>query len=51
VIADLQFQPLRALARAGMAPVPGQLSFSSTLAEALQPLLTDVEVDSVPASR
>ena len=49
VIADLQFQPLRALARAGMAPVPGRLSFSSTLAEALQPLLTDAGADSSAA--
>lgn len=39
VIADLQFQPLRALARAGMTPVEGRLRFSPTLAEALQPLL------------
>ena len=39
VIADLQFQPLRTLARAGMAPVEGVLTFSSTLTEALQPLL------------
>ena len=41
VVADLQFQPLRALARAGMAPVEGRLRFSPTLAEALQPLLHD----------
>jgi SulP family sulfate permease len=40
VVADLQFQPLRALARAGMAPIEGELSFAPTLAEALQPLLT-----------
>jgi SulP family sulfate permease len=40
VVADLQFQPLRALARAGMAPIEGELSFTPTLAEALQPLLT-----------
>jgi SulP family sulfate permease len=40
VVADLQFQPLRALARAGMAPIVGELSFTPTLAEALQPLLT-----------
>ena len=49
VVADLQFQPLRALARAGMAPVPEVLRFSSTLTEALQGLVTDVEVDSSPA--
>jgi len=49
VIADLQFQPLRALARAGMAPVPGRLSFSSTLAEALQPLMADAGADSSAA--
>jgi SulP family sulfate permease len=47
VIADLQFQPLRALARAGMAPVAGQVGFSPTLAEALQPLLmADAAADS-----
>ncbi|GAA0787242.1 C4-dicarboxylic acid transporter DauA [Marinobacterium sediminicola] len=40
VIADLQFQPLRALARAGMMPVEGELKFTPTLAEALQPLLS-----------
>jgi SulP family sulfate permease len=40
VVADLQFQPLRALTRAGMAPIEGELSFAPTLAEALQPLLT-----------
>ncbi|GAA0681172.1 C4-dicarboxylic acid transporter DauA [Marinobacterium maritimum] len=39
VVADLQFQPLRALARAGMVPVEGELRFTPTLAEALQPLL------------
>ncbi len=39
IVADLQFQPLRALARAGMAPVEGELKFTPTLAEALQPLL------------
>jgi len=49
VVADLQFQPLKALARAGMAPVPGQLSFSSTLAEALQPLLTTDGADTASA--
>ncbi|MBV0932745.1 C4-dicarboxylic acid transporter DauA [Marinobacterium weihaiense] len=38
VIADLQFQPLRALARAGMAPEAGRLAFSPTLAQALEPL-------------
>ncbi|WP_027853126.1 C4-dicarboxylic acid transporter DauA [Marinobacterium litorale] len=35
VVADLQFQPLRALARAGVQPVEGALSFTPTLAEAL----------------
>ncbi|WP_020680093.1 C4-dicarboxylic acid transporter DauA [Marinobacterium rhizophilum] len=35
LIADLQFQPLKALARADIRPIEGQLSFSPTLAEAL----------------
>ncbi|MAT50322.1 MAG: C4-dicarboxylic acid transporter DauA [Porticoccaceae bacterium] len=36
VVADLQFQPLRTLARAGVKPVDGLLSFSPTLAEAVE---------------
>jgi SulP family sulfate permease len=36
LIADLQFQPLKALARAGIRPIEGQLSFSPTLVEALE---------------
>jgi len=35
IIADLQYQPLRALARAGVAPVTGVSRFTLTLAEAL----------------
>ena len=35
IIADLQYQPLRALARAGVAPVTGVSRFTPTLAEAL----------------
>ncbi|NVK40255.1 MAG: C4-dicarboxylic acid transporter DauA [Oceanospirillaceae bacterium] len=38
MIADLQFQPLKALARAGIRPVEGELSFTPTLAEALERL-------------
>jgi SulP family sulfate permease len=38
IVADLQFQPLRALARAGVHPVPGALSFTPTLAAALESL-------------
>ena len=34
VIADLQFQPLKTLARAKVAPIPGVTSFYSTLHEA-----------------
>ncbi|BDH45606.1 sodium-independent anion transporter [Salmonella enterica subsp. enterica serovar Choleraesuis] len=34
-ISGLQFQPLRTLARAGVKPLPGRLSFFSTLEEAL----------------
>jgi SulP family sulfate permease len=35
IFADLQFQPLRTLARAGVKPVPGVSRFSASLAEAL----------------
>ncbi|MFT6914679.1 MAG: SulP family sulfate permease [Motiliproteus sp.] len=35
VVADLQFQPLRTVARAKIQPQPGRLLFSSTLAAAL----------------
>ena len=37
-IADLQFQPLRALAKAGVKPIPGVIAFYASLAEALQDL-------------
>lgn len=36
VIADLQFQPLRTLARAGVQPEPGVSQFYPTLASALE---------------
>jgi SulP family sulfate permease len=35
IFADLQYQPLRTLARAGVKPVPGVSRFSASLAEAL----------------
>ncbi|MGQ9426374.1 C4-dicarboxylic acid transporter DauA [Gilvimarinus sp. F26214L] len=35
-VADLQFQPLRTLARSGVKPVPGVSSFHSSLAAALE---------------
>lgn len=38
MIADLQFQPLKTLARAGVKPLPGILSFYPTLREALEML-------------
>ncbi|MDP2714397.1 C4-dicarboxylic acid transporter DauA [Rheinheimera sp.] len=38
LIADLQFQPLKTLARAGVKPLPGVLSFYPTLREALEVL-------------
>lgn len=38
LIADLQFQPLKTLARAGVKPLPGVLSFYPTLREALEML-------------
>lgn len=43
VVADLQFQPLRTLARAGVEPVPGQLRFTRTLAEAIDAIDTLAE--------
>lgn len=39
IVADLQFQPLRALARAGVKPLPGALSFTPTLTAALEELV------------
>ncbi|MBB5319817.1 C4-dicarboxylic acid transporter DauA [Marinobacter oulmenensis] len=36
VVADLQFQPLRTLARAGLAPEPGVSRFAPSLASALE---------------
>ncbi len=38
MIADLQFQPLKTLARAGVKPISGVLSFYPTLREALEQL-------------
>lgn len=38
VVADLQFQPLRALARAGVQPIAGSLGFTPTLNAALEEL-------------
>lgn len=38
LIADLQFQPLKTLARAGVQPIPGVLAFYPTLREALESL-------------
>ena len=35
MIADLQFQPLKTLARSGLRPQPGALTFTPTLSEAL----------------
>jgi len=35
IVADLQFQPLRTLARASLMPIEGRLAFTSTLREAI----------------
>ncbi len=35
ILTDLQFQPLKTLARAGVTPIPGVLQFAPTLGEAL----------------
>lgn len=40
IIADLQFQPLKTIARSGLQPIENQLTFTSTLSEALE-LLTN----------
>ncbi len=36
VLADLQFQPLKTVSRSDLTPLPNQLSFTATLAEALE---------------
>lgn len=44
--ADLQFQPLKTLAKAGLKPEPGALTFYATLREALKQLRTlEVEAE------
>ncbi len=45
LIADLQFQPLKTLAKAGVKPVPGLLSFYPTLREALDQLYSRAPQD------
>ncbi|WP_102795474.1 C4-dicarboxylic acid transporter DauA [Bowmanella denitrificans] len=45
-IADLQFQPLRALAKAGVKPIAGVLTFYSSLADALDNLADIKRMDS-----
>lgn len=46
LIADLQFQPLKTLAKAGVKPEPGALTFYATLREALEQLRTrEVEAE------
>lgn len=40
VIADLQFQPLRTLARAGVEPIEQQLRFTPTMTEAIELIAT-----------
>jgi len=40
VVADLQFQPLRTLARAGVEPIAQQLRFTPTMAEAIELIAT-----------
>jgi len=41
IMTDIPFQPLKTLARAQLQPIPGKLSFYSTLPEALQAFTTD----------
>uniref|UniRef100_A0A486XVD4 Sulfate permease n=1 Tax=Rheinheimera sp. BAL341 TaxID=1708203 RepID=A0A486XVD4_9GAMM len=45
LIADVQFQPLKTLARAGVKPLPGVLSFYPTLREALEQLYSRAPQD------
>ncbi|MBZ9613510.1 C4-dicarboxylic acid transporter DauA [Rheinheimera maricola] len=45
LITDLQFQPLKTLARAGVQPLPGVLSFYPTLREALEQLYSRAPQD------
>ena len=45
LIADLQFQPLKTLARAGVKPITGVLSFYPTLREALEQLYSRAPQD------
>ncbi|WP_445425974.1 C4-dicarboxylic acid transporter DauA [Alishewanella sp. HL-SH06] len=44
LIADLQFQPLKTLAKAGIVAEPGRLTFYSTLREALEALPPSTEL-------
>lgn len=41
IVADLQFQPLRTLARANVAPIENSLSFTPTLAEAIEKITVE----------
>lgn len=51
LVADLQFQPLKTLAKAGIQPEPGQLTFYPTLREALEQLSgRQAEQETVDAS-
>ena len=36
LVAEVQFQPLKTLARANFQPIPGQLEFTPSLEEALE---------------
>ncbi|MEH6626750.1 MAG: C4-dicarboxylic acid transporter DauA [Motiliproteus sp.] len=47
IIADLQFQPLKTLARADLKPIDGQLAFMPTLAEAVWMAGSTVALDGV----
>lgn len=40
-IADLQFQPLKTIARSNIQPIEGQLTFTSTLSEAVESVLSN----------
>ena len=40
LVAEVQFQPLRTLARANFQPVPGKIEFTSTLEEAMERIAT-----------
>ncbi|MBI5138067.1 MAG: C4-dicarboxylic acid transporter DauA [Nitrospirae bacterium] len=48
VVADIQFQPLKTMARAKVHPIPGLLAFTATLPDALALVEADAEPVAIP---